>query len=398
MRGKILSILQVCIKLTSGLLVYYLLLKGMSPQNILTISYVQNVQSIAQGGFCAIFTTGVVVGRNQKNKDSYDATCRALSRFGWYAAAGIVAVGAFLDTVSLIYTMAFLSMMATSSLVYQQSLLLNEQKYKEYNVVNIVYSAVTLAIFLVGWLLVEPDILPWVFAISPVASLLLVKRSGLVFFNSLKEKHSISLFVVKRLIKYVAVGGGVLIAYSLTQILIRQILSKEYGGVDASEWSVVSRLSDYYLGLINALVSMYLLPKIKNNEYFPSVCIVKKVAIVALCIVVGYCTVAIQFMRYALDSSLAGASIYIKYQIFMDFIRIISWFYAFYFLGNDRLKIFACGEMITYLTYMVIGAIFSCLYGVHGAIVGGFTAFLAATIFYAGKYYRLRNANTFSYH
>jgi PST family polysaccharide transporter len=159
---------------------------------------------------------------------------------------------------------------------------------------------------------------------------------------------------------------------SMAQIFVRDRIITQLSITEAGVWQGITRLSDYYLGFIVTVLSVYYLPRLSEitdkielrYEILKGYrMIIPVVTLLALLIFVfkSY-IIQILFTR-----DFIGMLPLFKFQLIGDVLKIGSWIIAFIMLARRLVKTFIVTEIVFAITYVGLSYFFIDKYGVIGS-------------------------------
>lgn len=157
-----------------------------------------------------------------------------------------------------------------------------------------------------------------------------------------------------------------------SQLFVRDYIIKNISDKEAGYWQAVTRISDYYLGFITTVLSVYYLPRLSelktkqelNREILNGYKLILPAA-AALALIIWFSKGIIVHLLFTPDF-LPMLPLF-KYQLIGDFLKIGSWLLAFLMLSKAMTKIFIITEITFVCTYMALSYWLMSIYGTIGA-------------------------------
>ena len=157
-----------------------------------------------------------------------------------------------------------------------------------------------------------------------------------------------------------------------SQLFVRDYIIKNISDKEAGYWQAVTRISDYYLGFITTVLSVYYLPRLSelktkqelNREILNGYKLILPAA-AALAIIIWFSKELIVHLLFTSDF-LPMLPLF-KYQLLGDFLKIGSWLLAFLMLSKAMTKMFIITEITFVYTYMALSYWLMDRYGIIGA-------------------------------
>jgi len=195
-------------------------------------------------------------------------------------------------------------------------------------------------------------------------------------FHSSFDKETIK--ILSRFSLMAAISGFLTPA---VQILIRDKIINNYGMVEAGYWQAVTKISDYYLGFIVSVLSVYYMPRLseitQKKELRKEIVSGYKIILP----VVGAIAFFIWLFRHLVMKILFTADFFpmeplfkfqlleplFKFQLLGDFFKIGSWLLAYTLIAKAMTKAFIITEIIFSLSYLALSIILINHFGIIGA-------------------------------
>lgn len=185
-------------------------------------------------------------------------------------------------------------------------------------------------------------------------------------FKSLDKKMSISLmsFSLMSIISGFLTPG--------MQLSVRDKIIKDFSTQDAGYWQAVTRISDYYLGFIITVLSIYYLPRL--SEISDKIELRKEIlkgykfilpAVGIMAFAIWICKGIIVHVLFT-PKFLPMLPLF-KYQLLGDFFKIGSWLLAFLMLAKAMTKTFIITEILFSVSFVILSYLFINKFGIIGA-------------------------------
>jgi len=157
----------------------------------------------------------------------------------------------------------------------------------------------------------------------------------------------------------------------LAQIMIRNKIVNLFSANEAGWWQGVTRISDYYLGFVTTVLSVYYLPRlseIKSKDEL-KIEIIKGYKIVLP--VVGFMALLIWLFRYAIIHILFSKDFLpmtplFTFQLLGDFFKIASFLLGYVLIAKAAIKIFIITEVLFSISLVILSYFFLNRYGIIG--------------------------------
>lgn len=256
------------------------------------------------------------------------------------------------------------------------SILNGKGQIKDYTIVNIVGSIVGLVFTIV--LVYEFKIKGALYALVLVQSVVFFVTFFLIFRS---KWFSISLFLGnfnKNLAIKLSHFSLMTIVTALTipvsQIILRNFLTKHLGVQEAGYWQGMVRISDAYLMIVTTSLGTYFLPKLSSLQTDKELKreILNGYKIILPPVLLG-CT-AIYFLRFFIikliytPDFIEMENLFV-YQLIGDFFKIAAWLLAYLMLAKAMTKSFIITELIFTLVYVLLSYFFVNKDGLVGITV-----------------------------
>jgi PST family polysaccharide transporter len=254
------------------------------------------------------------------------------------------------------------------------SVLNGMQQIKLLALLNIGNSALNVAFILVGFYLFGIEgVLMATFAAAFFMSFfyiyVLVKKK---VFPSVREIFKPSKYVLKLLLGFSAMSIVSGLIQPNIQIFIRSLLMLE-STANAGNWQACTRISDYYLNFIYAVLGMYYLPKLSSlkethevrSEIWKGMArVLPVVALMSLSI--WLCRELL--IRYLLTEEFRPMLPLLKWQLAFDVIKIASWLLAYLMWAKAMKRTLIVTEIVFAITNIFFSWFFIHHFGMQGSI------------------------------
>jgi O-antigen/teichoic acid export membrane protein len=157
----------------------------------------------------------------------------------------------------------------------------------------------------------------------------------------------------------------------VSQIILRNMISDNFGINFAGYWQGMMKISDGYLLVITTSLSTYYLPKLSSlettsdlrREIFSGYKIILPIVLLG-CIIIYYSKYFIINLLYTSDFLNMDSLFF--WQLSGDFFKISSWILSYLMLAKARTKLYVSTEIIFSFTYVVFGYYFTQIFGFKG--------------------------------
>ena len=159
-----------------------------------------------------------------------------------------------------------------------------------------------------------------------------------------------------------------------TQFFIRNLIVTNLSVGDAGEWEAVNRMSNAYLSVITATLSVYYLPRLSEIKYRSE--LLREIRLMALLVLpfLFLLQLLIYIYRdevvYLLFSSefLTIRTLFLS-QLIGDFFRVASWIFAYLIIARAMIKTYIVTELFSAICYLLFAYFLIPYNGLHGVIV-----------------------------
>ncbi|MFP4845463.1 O-antigen translocase [Winogradskyella sp. PE311] len=250
-------------------------------------------------------------------------------------------------------------------------------KYKILLIINIIGQIVGLLITIL--LIKQENIDGALIAviITPAINLL-ISVVGVAFRKNLMHHikvTSINLSVLKNLSPYMIMALVSSIALPIVFIIIRNYIISEIGIKEAGYWTAITRVSDYYLMFVNALMALYILPRFteinSRKEFRQEVFSFYKTIMPVFAILLGIIYLSRSLLvTFLFTEEFRPIEDLFAYQILGDFMRVLSMVIAYKFLANKMFIHFIILEVFLFVIMYISSIYFIDIFGLEGAVMG----------------------------
>lgn len=178
--------------------------------------------------------------------------------------------------------------------------------------------------------------------------------------------------IVRLLFAFTVMGLTSGFAVPAMQFFVRSKIITDFSLLDAGCWQAITRISDYYLAFITAVLSVYYLPRLSeikdNAEMRKEILQGYKIILPAvgiLALLIWLCKVWVVHILFTTDF-LPMLPLF-KYQLLGDFFKIGSWLVAYIMVSKALTKTFIFTEIFFSLSFVLFSYFFMNRYGVIGA-------------------------------
>ena len=385
-----LSTANITIKIISGIVISKFIALFIGPEGMALIGNLRNffstIQSLAIGGLYK----GVVKFINEAKTNVLELSktlstvfysgffISVLLAFLCYYNAGFINSLIFLNN-NYTYVIEVLAMVlpfyALNMFVF--AIMNGFSKYKILLIINIIGQIVGLLITIL--LIKQENIDGALIAviITPAINLL-ISVVGVAFRKNLMHHikvTSINLSVLKNLSPYMIMALVSSIALPIVFIIIRNYIISEIGIKEAGYWTAITRVSDYYLMFVNALMALYILPRFteinSRKEFRQEVFSFYKTIMPVFAILLGIIYLSRSLLVTLLfTEEFRPIEDLFAYQILGDFMRVLSMVIAYKFLANKMFIHFIILEVFLFVIMYISSIYFIDIFGLEGAVMG----------------------------
>ena len=161
----------------------------------------------------------------------------------------------------------------------------------------------------------------------------------------------------------------------LAQIFVRDKLITDYGLNAAGQWQTISRISDFYLGFITTVLSVYYLPKlselkeisdVKKEIYSTFKLVIPVVIFLAFSIWLSRDLI----IKYLLTDKFLATRELFHFQLIGDVFKIIGWMLSYILWAKAMTRKYLIIDGLSLLQYIIVCVICINYFGVIGATIG----------------------------
>lgn len=378
---------QFFLKIALGIVLLKLIANNFGPSGLYAIANVQNAQQIIQAIIFSFFSTGVVTyaASHPNNVALKNTAAYLLQRILFCAVLILIAMLINNNNTYLIYLITIIGTTCSGIFSFNQSIRNGNQRYTEYNRMGIWFTGIlgissifSVLAFDLDAVLLSVAILPMVVAMVVEVRIIrneknkdctYLKFSDIFFLIAKKIDWNVLIYLSKY-----AWSSAVILCLSYgMQYIFRNELAAQLSTSTAGQWTASYKLSELYMGVINMVISMLILPlaseanvKAKKNVLNYAMLLTSLIGVALL----GYGFSADFITKYILGDSFLGTTFLIRIQIFPDFLKIISWFFAFFMMAKGFIKTYLIIEVAGYLIAIIFGMKLVSSYGAIGLTYG----------------------------
>lgn len=228
-------------------------------------------------------------------------------------------------------------------------------------------------------------------AVANVAAYMLyyrrLKQLGLAF-RVLKNAYDFIL--LKGLLRFsvMAIVSGVIAP--LIQIFVRTRLMKDYGFSSAGVWQATSKLSDYYLNFIYAVLGIYFLPKLSSLNEKKKIQAEIKWGYIRILPIVILLAILIWILRdfiikVAFTHEFNDVVLLLKWQLIGDVVKVSSFILGYLVIAKGLVKSYIAIEIVFAVLFVILSAWMINVFGIVGSVyafaLNYFLYFLTLIIF-----------------
>ncbi|GIB38217.1 lipopolysaccharide biosynthesis protein [Vibrio cholerae] len=381
-----LTIFQTLIKMIAGFVVIKIVSSLAGPEGVSILGVVQNINLIYVMLCGGIMATGITkyvagAGRNKNLFIIFNIVKELETKLSVFATFTIVLLLFLLyrfsddnhiDKLPLIIFSLCLTFLHAKVLVHLAKLngLL---KIRELAAINIFSALVSIFISIVVYSLH----LAWEFAVIglPLGYAIaygLIAKPRMRFYRYYNAL-SVNIRVKSNIQKYALFGLTSAICLPLSQLVIRTYISNHISIYESGIWQGLVRFSEVYLVLISSALSVFLVPQVSSMSDGERIkkLITKMIILVSIVSIFGMLVIFYvkEFLIIILfDKSFLDMQKLFIYQLPGDFLKIISWVFAFSILGMGGVKNMLILEVIFSFTYVGFSIVGVNNLGIEGAI------------------------------
>ena len=260
------------------------------------------------------------------------------------------------------------------------SILNGFKSYKKFVILNIILSAVTLAISvsLVYFLGVYGALLNCILSQSLVVVITFLYLKNESWVRHLYSKIEWDSEVIKKLAGFAGIVFTSAILAPLSQLIVRKYISESLSTDTAGIWESMNRLSSMYLVFITSTLSVFYLPKLAEIKDALGLRLEILKTLKMLTPVMFFICLTIYFLRGYVISIVFSKEFMSMYNLFAiqltgDFLKITIWIISYQLIAKAMIKKFIATEIIFHVLF-VLFSILGCYYGgIYYCILFGYT-------------------------
>ncbi len=253
------------------------------------------------------------------------------------------------------------------------SILNGKKQIKDYTIVNTVGSFIGLVItvLLVYYYQLEGALYALVFSQTIIFFVTLYRITRSDWFSWQYFNQKIDKDVVKKLSHFSLMALASALTIPISQIILRNMLITNINLQSAGIWQGMMRVSDGYLMIITTALSTYYLPKLASLHSDKELKTEISQGYKLILPFVFVSCIAIYLLRFFIIKILytpdfIDMSDLFFYQLFGDFFKIASWILAYLMLAKSMTKMYIVTEVISTLSYVILGYICVHFFGIKG--------------------------------
>ncbi len=218
-------------------------------------------------------------------------------------------------------------------------------------------------------------------AVSIVFTVYIVRNE--YWFNRSYFFSGFDKIAFKSFMSFSFMAGVSALLIPFTQFFIRNLIVTKLSIGAAGEWEAVNRMSNAYLSVITATLSVYYLPRLSEIKYRSE--LLREIRLMALLVLpfLFLLQLFIYIFRdevvYLIFSSefLTIRTLFLP-QLIGDFFRVASWILAYLIIARAMIKTYIITEVMSALCYLLFAYMLIQFNGLYGVIV----AYVIDFIFY----------------
>ncbi len=230
---------------------------------------------------------------------------------------------------------------------------------------------------------------------ATVGQILLIPCIGLSLFVCVKKLPwctpslwfgSVTKEVFKSITSFVLIALVSACVGPLSQIIIRNFLGDLVSWHDVGLWQAVYRISEAYLAVIVAFISIYHLPRLsalsaKADIYNEIINNSRKVlpCVVLLALIIFISRHLILSILYT--EKFSQAESLFSFQLIGDFFKIGSWLWSYNLLARGATRFFVCVELFSSIISIILNYIMILFFGLYGVVYAHIVLYVGYWIF-----------------
>lgn len=214
-----------------------------------------------------------------------------------------------------------------------------------------------------------------------------LKQLGLAF-RILRNAYDF--IFLKRLLSFsvMAIVSGVIAP--LLQIFVRTRLMKDFGFSSAGVWQATSKLSDYYLNFIYAVLGVYFLPKLSGLKDKKRIQAEIKWGYIRILPTVALLAVVIWVLRdfiikVAFTHEFNDMILLLKWQLIGDVVKVSSFILGYLVIAKGLVRSYVIIEIVFAVLFVILSAWMINVFGIVGSVyafaLNYFLYFLTLVVF-----------------
>ena len=206
-----------------------------------------------------------------------------------------------------------------------------------------------------------------------IIHIVLLKKYKWFSYSDLKPKWDKEIAI--KLFKFSAMSVMAGFISPRAQIFVRDKLINRFGLNAAGQWQTVSRISDFYLGFVMAVLSVYFLPKlselkgvneIRREIYSTFKMVLPIVVLSAFLIWLGRDII----IKYLLTREFSATRDLFHFQLIGDVFKIAGWMLSYILWAKAMTRKYLIVDGISLIQYIIVCIICINYFGVLGATIG----------------------------
>lgn len=196
---------------------------------------------------------------------------------------------------------------------------------------------------------------------------------------------SIDKAVVKNLSKYAAMAITGAICAPICNILVRNYIGENLGWESAGYWESMVRISGAYLMVVTTTLGVYFLPKFSElSAYFDIRSEITKSLVIVLPLLFLMLSVIYIFKNEVVGILMSKEFLPVTdlfhWYLIGDFIKIVSWFFAFLMISKSMTKAYIFSEIFSSTLFYFLSIYFTDSYGLVGVSIAHFLTYVVYLI------------------
>lgn len=200
-------------------------------------------------------------------------------------------------------------------------------------------------------------------------SIIYLRKNELFSLDIIKSKFDRKF--LKKLSHFSLMSIVTALTVPVSQIILRNMISNNFGINFAGYWQGMMKISDGYLLVITTSLSTYYLPKLSSldsilelrREILSGYKIILPIVFLG-CLIIFYSRYFIINLLYTPDFFSMDSLFF--WQLTGDFFKISSWILSYLMLAKAKTKLYVSTEIIFSFTYVIFGYLFTSIFGFKG--------------------------------